>query len=801
MIEGPPVGRLVETRRFAITVFRGRTLAIRLAFWIAGSSILIYSAAVYLDYALSKRHIVEKSELQATQLVNSAVTDLTAALAGVQRSTDLFAEVLGATHPPRDEAARILRDVVAHRDDIYGATIALEPTEEHPAGFAPYFFHSRGEVRYADLTAPSYRFTTKDWYTEPRRLRHAVWSEPYYDEGGGNVLMTTYSAPLLGGRDFTGVVTADVTLENLQNYLGRIRLGTTGYAALLSREGRLLSHPDSTLLMKPIGEAVPRLANDPAWRDALARTLQGTTGTERVPCPHAAGDCLFAHSPLGETGWPIVVLYPEREMLSDLRAHSAKVVMISAFGIALLILAVTLVSQTITKPLVALSAASDRLGQGDLDVALPPVQSEDEVGHLIGAFGKMRARLKDFIARLETETASRNRLQGELDAAHQIQMEMLPQQGNAFVSDPRYQLWARLVPAKAVGGDLYTWLDVGGGSMLVVVGDVSDKGVAAALFMARTITLLQEYAVTSQSPSEILERLNTSLLDNNDACMFATLFCGLFEPEHGVLRFASGGHTPPMLVRDGKAAPVAQENGPALGVSDGAKYPGNRLALQPGDMLAVYTDGVDEAFNPDDEMFGHDRLAQTLVGDAEHDVRTSGERVLEAVKRFAKGRSQSDDITIVLLEWKGRPSLLATMHPSAAASRRFRAQVAELESLFGWIAEWLASQRIASPDLVSELRLIAEEVFLNIVSYSGLSEHDSVDVVLARDESRVALEFVDRGRAWNPLEQAPEPKLGQATEDADVGGLGVYLVHELTDERLYRRDDGANRFCLLKSLA
>jgi len=511
------------------------------------------------------------------------------------------------------------------------------------------------------------------------------------------------------------------------------------------------------------------------------------------------GECLYAYSPLGETGWPIAVLYPEREMLSDLRDHSIKVAMISALAMVLVILVVTVVSQAITRPLVALSAASDRLGQGDLDVALPAVESDDEVGHLIRAFRKMQTRLKDFIARLETETARRNRLQGELDAAHQIQMEMLPQQGNAFVSDPRYQLWARLVPAKSVGGDLYTWVDVGGGSLLIVVGDVSDKGVAAALFMARTITLLQEYAVTSATPSQILERLNKSLVENNDACMFATLFCGRFDPQLGVLDFASGGHTPPMLLRDGKSATIPQEHGPALGVSDGATYPGNRLALRPGDLLAFYTDGIDEAFDPNDEMFGHDRLAETLAGLATRDVRASGEKILEAVRSFAKGRPQSDDITMVLLEWKGAPSLLAEMQPSAAESRQIPARVAELETLFAWIDGWLGAHGI-SASLVFDLRLVAEEVFLNIVSYGGLSEQDPVEVVLARDGSRVALEFVDRGRPWNPLEQAPEVKLGQSIDEAGIGGLGVFLVHELTDERLYRRDDGANRFCVVKNL-
>jgi len=155
----------------------------------------------------------------------------------------------------------------------------------------------------------------------------------------------------------------------------------------------------------------------------------------------------------------------------------------------------------------------------------------------------------------------------------------------------------------------------------------------------------------------------------------------------------------------------------------------------------------------------------------------------------------------VLLQWDGAPpSMLAETQPRSTSARRFPARVPELDSLFKWIEQWLREHTIATPELVSELRLVAEEVFLNIVSYSGLTEQDCVQVVLGRDASRVVLEFVDRGRPWNPLEQAPEPTLGQSTDDTSIGGLGVFLVHELTDDRLYRRDDGANRFCVLKNL-
>lgn len=783
----------------------GHKLALRLAVWIAGCSILIFSVAVYLDYQLSRTHIVEKSELQATQIVSSAVSDLTAELAGVQRSTDLFAQVLDATRPPRDAATRLLEHLVATRDDIYGATIALEPKPDQPNGFAPYYFHSGKEVRYADLADPAYRYPTKAWYTEPRRQRRAVWSEPYYDEGGGDALMTTYSVPLFQSpvdpNEFSGVVTADITLVRLQTYLSRIRLGSSGYAALMSRDGLFLSHPIFSLVMQPMSAAYPKLAADPAWQDALARALRGETGAARVPCPHTSGPCLFAYSPLGDTGWPITVIYPEHEMLSDLREHSSKVAWISVIGILSLVLAVAVVSRTITQPLVALADASERLGGGDLDVALPPAKSNDEVGSLIRSFQLMQTRLKGFIARVEQETATRNRLQGELDAAHQIQMEMLPQQGEAFLEGPGYSIWARLLPAKAVGGDLYTWLSVDRRSLLMVVGDVSDKGVPAALFMARTITLLQEYAIKSQEPGDILRRLNHSLAEHNDTCMFATLFCGLLDTETGVLSFASGGHTAPMLVRGGKAAPLPQDHGPALGLAEDATYPANQVQLLEGDVLVVYTDGIDEAFNPRQELFGHERLAEALVQEADRGISLTGEAVLHAVRKFAAGTPQSDDITMLLLGWHGVPSILADLRPIASTVCAFPLRLSELEELFAWMDAWLVAHKLGTAELIQDLRLVAEEIFLNIVNYSGLSGSDTARVVMAHDGARIGMEFVDRGIPWNPLEQAPEVELGLSTEDAAIGGLGVFLVHELTDERLYRRDDGANRFCVLKNLS
>jgi sigma-B regulation protein RsbU (phosphoserine phosphatase) len=781
-----------------------RSLALRLVVWTAATTILIYVVALYNDYRISREHIIDKSRIEATQIVSSAVGDLTAMLQGVQRSTDLFAQVLSATPMTLAQTDALLRDIVAGRDDLYGATVALEPAPGSPHGFAPYYYHAGGTVRYADLAAAEYGYLAQDWYVEPRLRARPVWSEPYFDEGGGNALMATYSVPLermrSGSAEFIGVVTADITLDRLQSYLNRIRLGESGFAFLMSGEGRLLSYPDRSVLMRQFVEVNPQLANDAAWRDAYDRTLRGETGVVRLRCQTGSGACLYAFSPLADTGWRIAVLYPEHELLAPLREYSSKVAIIAATGTVLLLLAVTLLARTITRPLVALAAASERLGGGDLEVEMPAVRGRDEVALLVSAFRRMQARLKQFIAQIEQEAATRNRLQGELDAAHQIQMEMLPHAGRADVRRTAYDLWARLIPAKSVGGDFYTWLEIDRGRLLLVVGDVSDKGVPAALFMARAITLLQQFAAAGASPNVILRRLNASLAENNEACMFATLWCGILDIASGRLDFASGGHTAPLLLCGKRAAPVPQEHGSALGVVTPAEFPLNSVQLQAGDMIALYTDGIDEAMNPQREQFGHERLAAALQESGPHDTRTAGEHVLATVKSFVAGAPQSDDITLLMIAYHGASKLLVDMPSHSYASCEFAVQLAALDDLHAWLAGWLRDQRLTDAELLHDLRLVAEEIFVNIVNYGGLDSGERIIARLAHDGARVALEMMDRGRPWNPLEQAPVPTLGQSIDDARIGGLGVFLVGELTDRQLYRRDDGANRFCVLKTL-
>lgn len=784
------------------------SITLRLVLWMITAAVSVYSIAGWYNYQLTRGHIISESRLQAAQIVNSAMADLTANLQSVQISTDLFARVLSEDLPDTQRLQSLLQKVVSDRTDIYGSTVAIKPGILQKEAFAPYFYHPGapqvydGKVSYADLSLTSYQLEKQDWFNTPQQLQHSIWTLPYFDDGGGDVLMTTYSVPLISNGNTIGVVTADLTMERLHNYLARIRFGSHGFAMMVSQQGLILSHPDRLLILKSLGEVYPLMKKNNAWQTSIADATKGEKGVKDLPCPHVDDTCLVGFATLAETGWILVVLYPKQEMMADLNQHSFKVVLIAVAGMLVLLVAVSLISRRLTLPLVALAEVSRRLGSGDLDVPLPVARGDDEVSRLVSAFAGMQQQLSEFICKLEKETASRNRLQGELDAAHQIQMEMLPGNGSGNLQREGLAVWAHVIPAKSVGGDLYTWLDLGQRQQALVVGDVSDKGVPAALFMARTLTLLQQYASNGLTPAEVMARLNDNLAEHNDACMFTTLFYGVINMDSGLLQFVSGGHTPPMLRRAGTVMVLPQEHGPALGLCESAVYPVNSVQLQDGDMLCVYTDGIDEAFDSSNELFGHARL-QAVLKSAGDNCAAVGESVLDAVLEFANGAPQSDDITLLLASWHAPPShaLLAEHDEFIFETLHLPAELSALDTLFNALGEWLQKHQCNHADLLHDLKLVAEEIFANIVNYGQLSAGDTVDVLLGKGEKSVLMEFIDHGVAWNPLDDSPEPVLGLVTEEVAIGGLGVFLVKELTDQQAYLRENGVNRLCVIKCLA
>jgi sigma-B regulation protein RsbU (phosphoserine phosphatase) len=644
-----------------------RSLTTRLIFWILLAAGLVFAAAFLALSRVARETAVQAAEQEAAQASERLVNRVRVVLSAVEESAELLAGTVETVDLPPPELERLLRHYVASEEDVYGSAIAYAPGEYHgpipgrrtrgPALFAPYAF-GHGDVaatiQTMDLARESYGYLQRDWYAGPARSGTESWSEPYRDTGASGREMVTYSVPFFTRsepRRVRGVATADVPLDWLVDVVNQVTIGKTGLAVILSRTGRILAatHLPPSELGAPMLEQLP-----PARRERLEpiirRMLEGKKGFQKLDAEGRRGRLYY--EPIGAEGWSLGVFYPEDELMEGATRLREIQASLGLLGLVVLVAVIVVLSRRLTAPLRELASAARRLAS-DLDTELPAPRSRDELGALAAAFRDMRDALRGSMHDLEVTTAAKERLESEIKIARRIQMDMLPRP-RAGGRGQGYELAALLEPARDVGGDLYDHFTEGG-HVFFLVADVSGKGVPAALFMARAKTLFEATAARAGDPAEVLAEVNHGLCHENESGMYVTGVCGVLDTASGELTFACAGHEPPIhLQSDGPPAPFEAEGGTVLGLRDAASFPLNRVRLAPGEGLFVYTDGVSEAFDADGGLFGSERLLALLGRLAREEASQVTAAVRDAVRDFAAGARQSDDITILTLRYLGR---------------------------------------------------------------------------------------------------------------------------------------------------
>jgi sigma-B regulation protein RsbU (phosphoserine phosphatase) len=285
----------------------------------------------------------------------------------------------------------------------------------------------------------------------------------------------------------------------------------------------------------------------------------------------------------------------------------------------------------------------------------------DEVGSLAEAMAAIVGRLQRYLVEMEAATAARERVEGELSAARDIQVGMLPRTFPPFPERTDLDVFALLESAKHVGGDLYEYILIDDHRLFFVVGDVSGKGVPAALFMAMTTTLFKAHALSAGSTGEIMERVNDELARENAQEMFVTAFAGILDLRDGTVEYSDGGHEAPFIVRaDGRVERLEKHQGMALGVFEDVPYKTDSFSLRPGDAVVLFTDGVSEATDAHDELYTVERMGDALARvRSDPSARVIAEGLAESVRSFVGAVPQSDDIAILVVSYEGQGALLA----------------------------------------------------------------------------------------------------------------------------------------------
>lgn len=638
-------------------------LAFRLGLLILGAATILRIITMWLTYENSRDVILRLAQEKLTYVAWATANEIEGYLRAVQATAETTAAILETRDVPPGELEQLLQNDAQRNNFIYGATAAFEPRAYDPSVeyYGLYLHETAGPgspVAAMRIAPPSYDYMSQEWYRQPKLLGKHVWSEPYIDPGVHR-LMSTCSVPVMkdtgGGKKFIGVITVDVTIDNMVNLIKKIHLYRSGHAFLVSKKGLLITHPDPNNIMRESIFSFAEKLNEPKLRDAGLRMIRGEPGFVQINRYNGWDRSWVFYVPV-ETGWTVAVAIPESELYEELNQLTEKYVFISAIMLALLFLVIIFVLQRVTAPLKVLAGKTREIAKGNLDVEIPPARTRDEVKDLSTAFESMRVSLKDYIRNLESTTAAKSRFESELKIAQNIQMSFLPRTFPPFPDREEFELHAFLKPAKEVGGDLYDFFFAENGNLYFLVGDVSDKGVPAALFMAATTTLMRGFSHHGESPAEVLSRVNRELCLYNEAMMFVTLFCGALNLKTGELAYSNAGHNPPLMVRNGVPAYLKLNPGFVLGVDEKFVYQEERLFLKPGDLFIVYSDGITEAMNSENKVFSEERLSETVGKCCDRPTVEIVEDVKTAVHEHVKDCAQSDDLTLLALRYSGPAS-------------------------------------------------------------------------------------------------------------------------------------------------
>ncbi len=425
---------------------------------------------------------------------------------------------------------------------------------------------------------------------------------------------------------------------------------------------------------------------------------------------------------------------------------------------------------------------------------LSMIKTNDEVQMLAESILKMEVDINEYIDNLTKITKEKERISAELDVAKTIQESMLPCIFPAFPDYRQFNIFASMTPAKQVGGDFYDFFLIGRNHLALVMADVSGKGVPAALFMVIAKTLIKNRCQQGESPATVLENVNNQLCENNEAGMFVTVWLGIYNIRTGQLDYVNAGHEYPAVYRAETKAFTLIKDKPDFVVAgmENMKYRQHTMILEPGDKLFLYTDGVPEATNSKNELYGENRMLACLNEHGTARIEELLAHVRESVDNFVREAEAFDDLTMLAFEVI---SYEMETEKYMAKSIMVKNGIDNLSYLLSFTEENLKEYGM-DERAVNHSCVCIDELFSNISLYSGAND---VELTIKGDDDSVFLIIKDDGIQFDPT-AADEADTTQSADDRRIGGLGIHIVRKLMDSVSYEYINGKNIVTLEKKI-
>lgn len=621
-------------------------LSLKLLIYTALLFVIALGAAAYI----SNKLIVAESKKSAINLLDANIARIENILQSVELSVSKEAWLVQEHIDNEDYLYHITRKIVSENPNIVGSAIAF--ADGYFKGrhfFSPYSYvdSDSGEIKSKQLGTEQYDYFGMGWFTDPYESGKPCWSEPYFDLGGGGYRMSTFSYPVRDGKGkIFAIITADITLQWLGDVIAGIQPYPHSFAELFSSTGSYLNvGNDPTLVGETIYSNVQMYGNKSFNMDKVVESMMAG---EKDAMTYAAGSVTgFVAFGSMSNDWKLAITCEYRDVLESSIRSNWMMLLIVLVSLFILSFVCYIIVRHLTRPLLKISESARDIARGNFSCPLPDIKSEDEIGQLRDSFEYMQSSLQNYISELKETTAANERFESELNIATKIQNGILPRN---FPNGEHEDLYAMLKPAREVGGDLYDF-KLKGNDLFFAVGDVSGKGVPAALFMAITRVACRFFA--DQELTTALARINRTLCDGNDNMMFVTMFIGHLNLETGVLEYCNAGHNPIVTVgADGTASFLDVKPNIAIGLVSEFKFEVQTIKLEKGSRIVLYTDGVNEAEKAGGEQFGNDALLAWAAETRELSCAEACDNLMERLSVFADGNPQNDDITIMSIDYR-----------------------------------------------------------------------------------------------------------------------------------------------------
>ena len=639
-----------------IVTYIRRKLSVRVSLWVVFFAAIIFNVALGFLFYQARETVRQEAVNRASQILNKTSLSVEGILNRVEVASNMT-KWLVERHPNKADSMFVYsRGLLLNNPDFYNCSIAFEPYYFKDKGlyFSAYTKHIGDTLRTIQGGNDHYQYFYEDWYLMPQLLKKPCWTEPYMDLDVAtktSEMVTSYCQTLTNEKkQLIGVINVSLSLNWLSKTISAVKPYPNSYSIMIGRGGTYFVHPDTTKISRQTIFTQTLEQPDTAIT-ALGYAMQ--RGEEGMKSMNVNGkDCYVFYKPLGQTGCSMAIVCPESDIFSGFDRLRRTIMTIVTVGLLLMLYLFIRIITRELQPLRRLAHEAETIASGQFDAVLPDFQRSDEIGQLSHSFGNMQQSLVKYIEELKTTTAQKASIESDLRIANNIQMGMLPENFPTKEDRDDVQLYASLTPAKEVGGDLFDFY-FRDDKLFFCIGDVSGKGVPASLFMSVTRSAFRTVSAHETKPNCIVNTINNTIADMNKTNMFVTLFVGVLDLPTGMLHYCNAGHDAPLLVGAGVGELPCDANIP-VGVMPSWEYTLQEAEIYTGTTIFLFTDGLTEAADIDYKLFQMERVndvANSALADQQHEPRQLIARMTEAVHQFVGDAEQSDDLTMMAIQY------------------------------------------------------------------------------------------------------------------------------------------------------